>query len=128
MLLIALEYAILASTFTIAKKALSYSPPFFLIATRMLIAGFFLLAAAIFLGRVSWQKVRKDWFLFFQAALFHSYLAFIPEFWALQHLSSAKTSIMYAVTPFVATLLAHVLHGQRAVSYTHLTLPTKRIV
>ncbi|MGD1997324.1 MAG: DMT family transporter [Candidatus Dependentiae bacterium] len=113
MLLIALEYAILASTFTIAKKALSYSTPFFLIATRMLVAGFLLLATAVFLGRVSWRKVCSDWFLFLQAALFHCYLAFIPEFWALQHLSSAKTSIMYAVTPFVAALLAYALRGQR---------------
>ena len=113
MLLIALEYAILASTFTIAKKALSYSPPFFLIATRMLVAGFFLVATALFLRRVSWKKVCSDWHLFAQAGLFHAYLAFIPEFWALQHLTSAKTSIIYAITPFVAALLAHLLHGKR---------------
>lgn len=111
MLLIALEYAILASTFTLAKVALQYCPPCFLIATRMLVAGFFLLALSAYYRVLSWPMVRRAWWPLLQVSLFHAYLAFIPEFWALQYLSSAKTSIIYALTPFLAALFAYLLQG-----------------
>jgi drug/metabolite transporter (DMT)-like permease len=113
MLLIILEYAILAATFTLAKKALSFSPPFFLIMTRLLIAGFFLVMYALLRKGINWKKALGDKWLFASVGLFHAYLAFVPEFWALQFVTSAKTSIIYAATPFVAALLSYVLHREK---------------
>lgn len=123
MFLIVLEYAILAATFTLAKKALSFSDPFFLIMVRLLTAGM-LLTTFSFLKE--WlksgyrihpllQNIWHDRYLFLGVGLFHAYLAFIPEFWALQYVTSAKTSIIYAATPFVAALLSYFLHGERLV-------------
>lgn len=148
MFLIILEYAILAATFTLAKKALSYSDPFFLIMVRLLSAGALLVGYSLV---KEWYKNRhhvkpgmtlyedaevnnkchlgprsgiqglaysvwQDRWLFLSAGLFHAYLAFIPEFWALQYVTSAKTSIIYAATPFVAALLSYLLHGERLYS------------
>ena len=113
MLLIILEYAILAATFTIAKKALSFSPPFFLIMSRFLVAGFFLGLFSLLRTTIFWKKVWHDRWLFAGVGLFHAYLAFIPEFWALQYVTSAKTSIIYAMTPFVAALLSYFFYDER---------------
>lgn len=113
MLLIVLEYAILAATFTIAKQTLSFSPPFFLIMTRLSIAGSLLLLLAYLRGRLSLCDIWRDRGLFVAAGLFHAFLAFVPEFWALQHLTSAKTSIIYGMTPFVAAILSYFLYAER---------------
>jgi len=110
--LIVLEYAILASTFTIAKQALTYAPPFFLIAVRLLSAGTILTLFSFAMRSVDIKKVARDWHLFLQVALFHAYFAFIPEFWALQRISSIKTSIIYALTPFVAALLSFLFYKE----------------
>lgn len=117
MLLIILEYAILAATFTLAKKALSFSPPFFLIMTRLLIAGFFLITYSVLRKRFNVQKMLEDKWLFASVGLFHAYLAFVPEFWALQFVTSAKTSIIYAATPFVAALLSYLFYRERLSSW-----------
>lgn len=117
MLLIILEYAILAATFTLAKKALSFAPPFFLVMMRLLIAGFFLTMYAYFRNAVKWKKVQEDAWLFIAAGLFHSYFAFVPEFWALQFVTSAKTSIIYAATPFVAALFSYFFYSERLTGY-----------
>lgn len=113
MLLIVLEYAILAATFTIAKQTLSFAPPFFLIMTRLMIAGSLLLLLSFLRGRLSWAHIWADRSLFFAAGLFHAFFAFVPEFWALQHMTSAKTSIIYGMTPFVAAILSYFLYAER---------------
>lgn len=105
MILVALLYAILASTFILAKNALNYSQPFFLIAFRMTVAGIALLSYASYKGML--QIRRTDCWLFFKAALFHIYLSFMLEFWALQHLSALETTIIYSATPFIAALLSY---------------------
>ncbi len=112
-LLILLEYAILASTFTLAKKTLNFSPPVFLIAIRLLLAGSLLCTYSVMRKQISWAKVKEDAGLFIQVGLFHAYLAFIPEFWALQFMSSAKVSIIYAITPFIAAVLSWLLYRER---------------
>ncbi|MBL4587732.1 EamA family transporter [Candidatus Babeliales bacterium] len=109
MILVVFLYASLASTFVIAKYVVSHAKPFFTIAFRMLVAGTLLTGYLYIKDRASCRIDRDDYKLFFKVALFHIYLAFIPEFWALQYVSSIKTNMMYSATPFIAAFLSFVL-------------------
>lgn len=108
MFLVILLYAILASTFTIAKIALRFAKPFFLIGFRMVLAGTLMISFIYFFQKHKFNITKKDWWLFIKVAIFHVYLAFIPEFWALQYISSSKTNLIYSATPFIAALLAYI--------------------
>lgn len=108
MLLVVILYALLALTFPLSQFALYYSKPVFLIAFRMLLAGVLLLGYyRIVRGRI--QVDKKDWWLFIKTSLFYIYLAFIPEFWALQYVSSLKTTIMFSLTPFITAFFEYFL-------------------
>lgn len=109
MLLVILLYAILASTFTIAKMALNFAKPFFLIGFRMIMAGSLMISFIYFFQKHKFNIKKDDWWLFIKVSIFHVYLAFIPEFWALQYVSSSKTNLIYSATPFISALLAYIL-------------------
>ncbi len=113
MLIIALEYLILAATFTIAKKVLSYSPYLFLLTTRFLVGGIFLVAFMQYLKKISWRLIWKDRWLFLAAGILHIYIAFLFEFWALQYLTSAKTALMYSISPFIAAGLSRLIYQEQ---------------
>ncbi len=113
MFLIFAEYFILAVTFTIAKVTLSFSPPFFLIAFRLLYAALLLIGISTISGARILPKNFPDATLFLQAGLFHAFLAFVPEFWALQYMPSAKVSLIFALTPFLATIMAFFFANHR---------------
>jgi len=104
-----LQYAILASTFTIAKVAVRYADPLFLIGVRMVLAA----PIMIFIHR--WQKnntikiKKEDLFTFLMVGIFHIFIPFVGEFWALQFVSSAKAALTYSLTPFIAALLSYFL-------------------
>jgi len=111
--LIIFAYAILAATFTLAKTVLFYAKPFFTIGFRMIVAGFGLLLFQYFFNRREAFPKKKDLPLFLKVSLFHIYLAFVLEFWALQEMASSKVSIIYAITPFIAATLAYFLLKER---------------
>lgn len=113
MFLVILLYAILASTFTIAKMALTYAKPFFLIGFRMTVAGSLMLLFLYLFKRKQFFVHKQDWWLFFKTAIFHIYIAFVFEFWALQYLSSAKTNLIYSSTPFIAAILSYFLLSEK---------------
>ena len=113
MFLVVLLYAILASTFTIAKIVLSYAKPFFIIGCRMILAGTFLLSYLLLFKKNRFFFIKKDIWLFLQASIFHIYLAFIPEFWALQYVSSSKTNLIYSSTPFIGAILSYFLLSEK---------------
>ncbi len=104
-----LEYAILASTFTIAKVAVNHADPLFLIGVRMVVAAPIMLLIHQFQRSNSFVIKKSDWLWFILVSIFHIFLPFIGEFWALQYVSSAKTAITYSLTPFVAALLSFLL-------------------
>lgn len=107
------EYAILASTFTLAKIVVSVSTPLFLLTVRMLIAATLLLGYARIKYRLSLHELLRDTQLFVLAGLFHAYLAFVPEFWALQYVSSARASLLYGLTPFFAALMSAYIEQEK---------------
>lgn len=103
-----LEYAILASTFTIAKVAVGYADPLFIIGVRMLVASPFMFLLHR-LHQPNFIIKKSDLGLFIGTGICHIFLPFTGEFWALQYVSSAKTAIIYSLTPFVASLLSFLL-------------------
>lgn len=109
MFLIIACYALLASTFTLAKSVLMYGKPFFTIGFRMTLSGVALLGYRALATTNGLAIKREDYAVFFRIALFHIYIAFMLEFWALQYISSAKTCLLYALTPFIAAFLANLL-------------------
>src|SRR5690606_16661016 len=92
-----LEYAILASTFTIAKVAVGYADPLFIIGIRMVFSAPLMFLIHRFQKAPSFSIAPKHWYLFLGVSLFHIFLPFIGEFWALQYVSSAKTAITYSL-------------------------------
>lgn len=104
-----LEYAILASTFTIAKVTITYADPLFLIGVRMVVAAPLMMLVHRFQKNNSLVIARADWGKFLMVSLFHIFFPFVGEFWALQYMSSAKTAITYSLTPFIAAILSYFL-------------------
>lgn len=113
MILVVILYAILASTFILAKEAVAYAKPCFLIGFRMIIAGSLLWGSQLFVKNKSVIPKREDWLLFFKTTLFHIYFAFVLEFWSLQYVSALKTTIIYSTTPFIAAILSYFLLKER---------------
>ncbi len=103
----------MASTFTIAKLAVSFMKPFFFIGFRMVSAGALLLGYVYYYQRTKIKIDKKDFFLFFQIIAFHIYCAYIFEFWALQYVSSSKACLLYSLSPFITALLCYFSFGQK---------------
>lgn len=111
--LAALAYAILASTFTLAKLAVSTCHPLFLIGVRMLCAGPLLIIFHKLKKGSSLRIKKEDFFTFFKIGIFHIFIPFCFEFWSLQYITSAKTAIIYSLTPFISAILSYFLLGTK---------------
>ena len=72
MLLIVVEYLVLAATFTLAKKTLSYAPFLFLLTVRFSVAALLLVGAAQLRNLVKWRQVWCDRWLFLLAGFLHA--------------------------------------------------------
>src|ERR1700689_5135223 len=101
MLAVIVLYALLASTFVFAKKVIVYANPCFIIGFRMIFAGLILLGYLLITNRRNLIISRQHFWLFFKATIFHIYIAFIFEYWALQYLTALKVTIIYSATPFI---------------------------
>jgi len=106
-------YAVWSSIFSIGKMTLEYSPPLFLTASRMLLAGVLLLAFITFKDRASFRLTVKQIFFVSLLALFSVYLTNALEFWSLQHLTAAKTCFIYSLGPFFSALLSYLHFGEK---------------
>jgi drug/metabolite transporter (DMT)-like permease len=113
MFLILVLYMVFASTFTIAKAALSYTTPIFLIAVRMLIGGGLLLAYQYWYNYKQWRFRWSDVSILLQVSFFEYYTAFIFECWALQWVSSSKACLIFNLSPFITALISFFLLHER---------------
>ena len=116
LILIFVLWAITALTFPIGKIALRMaSSPLQLLGLRMTVAGILLLAWSGYKNMRSQQSVRFrcpskfEFFLLLQVTLFHVYLAFVPEFWALQFVDSIKANLLFSLSPFASAVLSALL-------------------
>jgi len=113
MITIVFMYAVLAATFTVGKIVAGLATPYFIVGFRMTVAGIFFLAYQYLRNKKQLKIKTKDLGLFFYTALFYIYLAYIPEFWALQYVSSSKEVILYSITPFIVAILAYFLASEK---------------
>ncbi|HZT35138.1 MAG TPA: DMT family transporter, partial [Nitrososphaera sp.] len=111
--LVVFMYAAWSSIFSLGKIALEHSPPFFLTASRMLLAGLLLLAFLAFKNRASLKLTGKQFFSICLLALFSIYLTNTLEFWSLQQLTAAKTCFIYSISPFFAALFSYLHFGEK---------------
>jgi len=113
MYLVILMYMLFASTFTIGKAALFYLEPIFFIGLRMIIGGLILLAYLYFFKRDKFFIKKEHWKLFLQIIIFHIYIAYVLEFWALKYLTSFKTAFIYNLSPFLTALFAYIFLSEK---------------
>jgi drug/metabolite transporter (DMT)-like permease len=112
-LLILLMNALFAATFPLGKMALQYAGPIFLTATRMLLAGSLLLVYSYFRENKKIKVHKGDWLLFAKTSFFYIFLAFVPEFWALNYLTSIKTNLLWSAQPFLAAILGYFIYSEK---------------
>jgi drug/metabolite transporter (DMT)-like permease len=104
-LILSFLYALSASTFTISKHILAYSPPLFFIGVRMILAGMVLFLP--FLPKLRFEKISSsDFWLFLQICLFHIYASYVFDIWALQYITSSDAALIYCLSPFFTALLS----------------------
>lgn len=113
MFYVILLYALFASVFTIAKTGLEYSQPFFLVGSRMFLAGILMLGYQFFVHRQSFSFKKEHFWRVFRLALFNIYLTNAFEFWGLRYLTSFKTCFIYSLSPFVSALLSYLMFTEK---------------
>lgn len=113
MFLVVLLYALFASVFTIAKTGLEYSQPFFLVGSRMLLAGVIMLAYQFLFNRKQFTFEKGHLWRIFRLALFNIYLTNAFEFWGLKYLTSFKTCFIYSLSPFASAILSYFMFADK---------------
>jgi drug/metabolite transporter (DMT)-like permease len=113
MALVLLLYGLFASVFTVGKLGLEVSSPFFLVGSRMGIAGALMLSYLYFFKREQLKLKKEDLLQFFLLGTFNIFLTNVCEFWGLKYLTAAKTCFLYSLSPFVSALLAYLLLNER---------------
>lgn len=112
MIFVILLYALFASVFTIAKVALGYSQPFFLVGSRMLFAGILMIGYQFFFNRSQFSFNKSSFWRIFRLALFNIYLTNVFEFWGLKYLTSFKTCFIYSLSPFISAFFSYCLFSE----------------
>ena len=105
--LVILLFALFASLFTLSKTALDFSEPFFLIGSRMTIAGILLLAHQFIFNRKAFAIKSNHILPLIILGLVSIYITNIAEIWGIQFMSSAKACLIYSLSPFIAALFAY---------------------
>lgn len=105
--LVILLFALFASVFGLSKDTLNYAEPFFLIGSRMAIAGLLLLLHQYFFNRKSFQIKSRHLKNLFLLGLVNIYLTNMSEIWGIQHMASAKACLIYSLSPFLSAIVAY---------------------
>ncbi len=115
MILVFVLFGLFASVFTIQKEALLFASPFFLVGSRMLLAGFLLLGISLYRKKPILSTLQKGNGLFeiTVLAIANIYLTNVLELWGLQYLTSFKTCFLYSLSPFLSALIAYLTWGEK---------------
>lgn len=102
-------YAI--STLSLSKMILTYTQPFFLIGSRMTLAGIFLLAYAVLWKKLQWPENFKTVGLhYFQIILFALCIPYFLRYWGLLSVPEPRLTLLYNLGPLF-TFVACVVLG-----------------
>jgi len=114
-ILVFVLFGLFASVFTIQKEALLFASPFFLVGSRMLLAGFLLLGISLYRKKPILSTLQKGNGLFeiTVLAIANIYLTNVLELWGLQYLTSFKTCFLYSLSPFLSALIAYLTWGEK---------------
>jgi drug/metabolite transporter (DMT)-like permease len=113
MVLVVVLHSLLGFTITLSKIILAHASPIFLVSARMMIAGVVLLLLS---ARKHWNKFapeKVDWVLLAQFTLFGIMIPHISRTWALQHVSTVKTALIYNLAPFFSAIFAYFLFREK---------------
>ena len=113
MVLIILLYALFATSFSMGKILLQYSPPIFLNGCRMFIAGSILLSYQYFNPREKFRFKKSHIWLYAQVIFFGVHFGYNLRFWALNYLSSFKASFLYNLSPFLSAYYSYIFFKER---------------
>lgn len=113
MALVILLYALFASVFTVGKVGLGVASPFFLVGSRMTIAGLLMLGYLLLFKREEFKVKFSDLSPFLLLGFFNIFLTNVCEFWGLKYLTAAKTCFLYNLSPFVSALLAYFMLNEK---------------
>lgn len=102
-----LLFALFASIFGLSKATLAYSEPFFLIGSRMFLAGLLLMGHQFIFNRKNINFKMNHLIPLFLLGFLNIYLTNIAEIWGMQHMASAKACLLYSLSPFLAALVAY---------------------
>lgn len=105
--LVILLFALFASLFGLSKATLEYSEPFFLIGSRMFLAGILLTAHQFIFNRKNINFKLSHLLPLFLLGFLNIYLTNIAEIWGIKHMVSAKACLVYSLSPFLAALVAY---------------------
>lgn len=113
MFLVLILYALFASVFTLAKSALHYTEPFFLIGARMTLAGVLMLLFLYVFQRDQLKLRKEDIGAFILLGALNIYLTNALEFWGLKYLTSFKTCFIYSLSPFASAIISWLAFSER---------------
>lgn len=116
MFLIVFLYFVLSIIFLLCKISVTVAKPLFFVGVRMVAAGGLMLAFEEWRhGGVAklFGIHKKHLPNLALLTFFHAYLAFVPEFLSIPHMSSIKLNLLWALSPFVAALLSFALYKER---------------
>ncbi|MGE0207115.1 MAG: DMT family transporter [Candidatus Babeliales bacterium] len=105
-------YALCASSFTISKAILAYSPPIFFVGVRMVWAAAVLFGILKLYDKKSYSIKKADCWLFFNIIIFHIYCAYVFDIWSLQFMTSFKSSFFFNLSPFITAILSFFMFGE----------------
>lgn len=112
--LVVLLFALFASLFTISKETLLHASPFFIIGSRMTLAGIIFISYVMITDKEKItnffkQNLIKTISLITILGFTNIYLTNILEIWSMQFTTSAKTCLLYSLSPFFAALVAYLM-------------------
>lgn len=107
-LLVVIMFGLWSSVFSLGKIALDFSPPVFLTAARMLLAGVLLTTYLLLVKRKALKITLKQFLSLGVLGFFSIYVTNILEFWGLKHLAPAKVCFIYSLSPFFAALFSYI--------------------
>ncbi len=109
MVLVLILNLLYSFSFILIKESLSFARPFFLVASRLLLAGGLILIYHKFFQQKKFIIAKKDYWLFLVVSLFSVCLTNCLDLWALQYLFAAKVALIYTLTPFFGALLSAII-------------------